>query len=201
MKETTLIAVPNFITHYYYPDKKPFRNIMDIDEEERIPIVKELNLRMERGETQRGFPDWYFVQRKKAEEKLLESVIKKGLIPERIRPYYFVLGSSNHIEQIYNHNCSSIALSFPENFDNLFFSIGDSLWCFADSEDPTQKWKNQWFQGQLYNFSEVCKILNELAIDLNKPETILGKRIGLVEAFIWSDQDLNTLAEYTKDNK
>jgi hypothetical protein len=195
------MRIPDFITHYHYHDRKPFLNIMDLNDEERFPIVEELNLRMERGEVKRGFPDWYFIQRRNAESKMRRLFIERGGKPERNSPHYFTLGQSEIWKDIYHHNISSIELSIPPDFPHLYFSLGDSVWCFAESKDPNQQWENQWFQGMLYNYSEVGLILKELKIDLHKPETILGKKIGFVEAFIWSDRDLEYLIEFNGKNE
>jgi hypothetical protein len=193
-----MIEVPKFITHYHYPDKQPFQNLMSVEENERMKIANELNERYERGETQRAFPYWYFIQREKAEQRLRESYIERGGKPELAVPYYFMLGHSEKFEQIYKGNFKKIKLSIPADFPNLHFSIGDSLWTFAKSEQPNQHWENQWFQGKLYNYNETVDILKKLEIDPSCQHSLREKKVGFVEALIWSDKDLQELLEYNK---
>ena len=50
----------DYIRHYYLPDKKPFLNLSDLQEDEMDYIVKKLNHRNESGDMHRGYPDWYF---------------------------------------------------------------------------------------------------------------------------------------------
>jgi hypothetical protein len=191
-----MIEVPTFITHYHYPDKEPFQNLMNVEKSERTRIARELNERYKRGETQRAFPDWYFIQREKAEKRLRETYIDRGGAPELKVPYYFMLGRSEKFEQIYNGNFNQIMLTIPTDFPNLYFSIGDSLWTFAKSEQSTQHWENQWFQGKLYNYLETVEILNQLDIDPSCQHSLREKKVGFVEALIWSDMDLQKLLEY-----
>lgn len=190
------MQIPDFITHYHYPDRKPFQNIMDLSEEERVPVVTELNKRYQRAECQREFPEWYFEQRRKAEERLRQVLISKGGKPERTSPHYFVLGRSPRLEQIYNYNFGSISFRLPPGYDNIYFSLGDSLWTFTDPVEVEKHWENQWFQGVLYTYNEVCEVLRELRIDLEDQSALERHNIGFVEAQIWSDSDLEKLVEY-----
>lgn len=181
------LEVPTFITHYHYPDKAPFLNLSDLPEEERNAIVKELNQRAQRGESQRTFPDWYFVQRREAEKKLRELYIQKGGQPKRNAPHYFVLGKSPIWEDIHQ-NFKFLQFNISEIETELYFSIGDSLWTMAQSQNPDQKWENKWYQGKLYDYQETCEILNELKVDLLSTADLKRTNIAFVETFLWSDE-------------
>lgn len=187
------MQVPDFITHYYYPDKLPFQNLIDLPEKEFAPVVMELNSRYERGETKRAFPNWYFPQRREAELKLRQLHNEKGIITERESPHYFVLGRSPALEWIYNNNFKTIELPVKEIASGLLFSIGDTLWTMAKSQDPSQTWENKWYQGKLYSYQETIEIIRELNIDIHDFESLRKTRIAFIETFIWSDQELNRL--------
>lgn len=83
------MTIPNHITHYYLPDKKPFLNLSDLSDEEMKPIIANMEQRRLNGKIKRVFPEWYFSQRKEAEKNLLKAYIEKGGKPERNAPHYF----------------------------------------------------------------------------------------------------------------
>lgn len=75
--------IPNYITHYYLLDRKPFLSLSELSQEKLQEVLKELRERTKRGETKRGFADWYVEERKKTEAFLREEFIKKGGKPKR----------------------------------------------------------------------------------------------------------------------
>ncbi|TND05127.1 MAG: hypothetical protein FD123_3747 [Bacteroidetes bacterium] len=184
--------IPGFITHYHYPDKKPFLNLGDLPEEERAPVIEELNAREARAETQRGFPGWYMSQRIAAEEKMHGLFIAKGGKPERKSPHYFTLGDSPMLEMIYKNNFRKVTLPVT-GFDDseLCFSLGDSLWTMADSQKPGFSWTNRWFEGQLYTYDEAAAILRELKVDPGNMDSLKAHRLIYVEALLWSDHKIH----------
>lgn len=187
------MMLPDHITHYHYPDKKPFLNICDLSAEELKAVVSELNERHRKGETKRAFPDWYFLQRREAELKLQQLFREKGGNPQRSSPHYFVLGKSPLLEWIYNHNFMTVEIPLKEIRSELYFSLGDSLWTMAESQNPEQQWQNKWYQGHLYNYSETMEIIKEIQLDLGDESSLKKNAIAFVETFIWSDHELHTL--------
>jgi hypothetical protein len=191
----------DYIRHYYLHDKKPFLNLSDLQEDEMDYIVKKLNHRKESGDMHRGYPDWYFPQRKEAEFNLREAFINKGGNPERKSPHYFSLGRSLGYEWIYKHNFKSIDIQIESISSEIYFSIGDTLWTFAKSYNPEVEFENKWYQGKLYNYKETIQIIEELGVDLLCTESINQHKIFCIEAFIWSDRELNDLLKSIKYNK
>lgn len=189
--------IPDFITHYYLPDRKPFLNLSDLTKEEMEPIVLGLNNRMEEGKMHRGFPDWYFSQREEAEINLLEATIKKGIYPKRKAPHYFTLGKSALFEWVYKNDFKTIEIPIALIKSQLMFSIGDTLWTFAKQHEPNfkKKWENKWFQGKLYNYLETEKIIQDLNLDLECEKSRHQNRASVIETFIWSDEELNELLQ------
>jgi len=185
--------IPNFITHYYLSDRKPFLNLSDLSKEEMKPIVDGLNNRRKEGETYRGFSDWYFLQREEAEINLRKVYIEKGGMPKRKSPHYFTLGKSIGYEWVYKNNFKTIEIPINLIKSNLLFSIGDTLWTFAKSYNPNQKIKNRWYQGNLYSYEETKEIINKIELDLNSHDSINKNQIFCIETFIWCDDELNEL--------
>jgi hypothetical protein len=184
---------PDYIVHYYLPDKQPFLNLSELSDNERTPIVNELNRNSEEGKMKRAFPYWYFSQRKEAEENLLKAFIKLGGKPERNSPHYFCLGESIGMEFTYNQNFKKITTPINQLNCQVMFSIGDTLWTFAQSQNPNQKWKNKWYQGKLYTFKETCEIIKKINLDLKSKDSLNSNQVFHIEALIWSDSEIKKL--------
>lgn len=185
--------IPDFISHYYLPDRKPFLNLSDLSKEEMEPIVEGLNNRMEEGRMHRGFPDWYFPQREEAEVNLRKAFVNGGGKPSRKAPHYFTLGTSKMIEWVYKEDFNKIEIPIELIKSKLLFSIGDTLWTFSKSYNEKQKWENKWFQGRLYNYEEVEDIVKELQLDLDCEKSRFKHMVACIETFIWCDDELNEL--------
>jgi hypothetical protein len=185
--------VPGYITHYYDSERKPFMNIMDISPSEREPVINKLNQGYDRGYTSRAFPQWYLTQRKKAEIKIKDQFVKMGGYTDRDSPIYFTLGKSQVWENMYLDRTRFISLNVIQSHPEIFYSLGDSIWCFAESEDPNQRWSNQWFQGTLYDYKDMTNILKRLNIDSFDQQSLFKQKIAFIEAFVWSENVLNEL--------
>ena len=188
------------IVHYYLPDKEPFQNLYDLPEKQRQGVIDELNKRKHNGKANRGYPDWYFPQREEAEEALRKAFKAKGQTPERQSPHYFTLGKSIAFEWLYKDNFHTVEIPVEACKSELLFSIGDTLWTFANSRNPEVKWTNKWYQGQLYNHKETLEIIREIGVDMNSHQSINEHQIFCIETFIWSDNELKELTK-TKYNK
>lgn len=185
--------IPDYLVHYYLPHKKPFLNLSDLSENDRDSVAGELNKRAEEGQMRRAFPDWYFVQRKEAEENMLKAYIERGGKPERTAPHYFSLGESLGMEFVYNNNFKKIIAPIAEFKTEVLFSIGDTLWTFANSQNPDQQWENKWYQGKLYTYAETCAIIKKINLDLTSKDSLNKNQVFQVEAVVWSDQDIEKL--------
>jgi hypothetical protein len=141
----------------------------------------------------RGFPDWYFKQRAEAEINLRKAYIKKGGIPKRKSPHYFSLGKSIGYEWVYKNHFKTIEIPISLIKSKLLFSIGDTLWTFAKSQKPNLEFKNKWYQGDLYDYTETKEIIKKLELDLNCHDSINKNQVFCIETFIWSDEELDEL--------
>lgn len=183
------MPLPDSITHYHYPDKAPFLNLSELDEDSRVPVLAALNARADEGHTLRAFPEWYMPQRLEAEATMRALYTAKFGKPERQVPHYFTLGHSPVLERIYKNNFRKVVL--PVNaFEphELCFCINDSLWTMAASHNPEAKWNNRWFEGKLYTYAETCAILDELGVAPENEASLQLHKLGFVEALVWSDK-------------
>lgn len=186
--------IPDQVVHYYLPDKKPFLNLSDISEEERKPILEDLEKRRLAGKMKRGFPDWYFPQRQEAEKNLMKAYLEKGGKPERQAPHFFSLGRSKGIEFGYGNNFKTIIIPIELIKHEAYFSIGDTLWTFSKSYAPDIIYENNWFQGKIYTYDETVEILKELALDVEDNASLGKHKVSCVEALLWSDSILKLLS-------
>lgn len=190
------MALPDFITHYHYPDKKPFLNLSDLPEEERAHIIAELNSREAAGHTLRAFPDWYMPQRLDAEQRLRTLHTERFGTPARSAPHYFTLGRSPVLEWIYKEQYKTVQIpvnTFSEH--ELSFCINDSLWTMAASRKPGTSWNNRWFEGRLYTYHEVCDVLRELGVDVENRESLHSHKLSFIEGLVWTDKPLYLAGE------
>ena len=185
------VKIPEFITHYYLPDKQPFLNLSDLSDEAKRPVLEDLEQRRLAGKMKRYFPDWYFPQRKEAESNLFEACVAKGGQPKRKAPHYFTLGRSKGIEMGYNHNFKTVELPISLIEKEVLFTIGDTLWTFSKSYTSQVTWENEWYQGKLYNYQETKEVLTQLNLDVENPVSLKKYKTPCVEALIWSDEILN----------
>jgi hypothetical protein len=86
--------VPDFVTHYYLADKRPFLNLCDVAETDLGWIMKDLERRRATSGLKRVFGPRYMHLRRLTETRLHELFLEAGATPERQAPHYFVLGSS-----------------------------------------------------------------------------------------------------------
>ena len=181
------------LVHYYLPNKKPFQNLSDLSAIERRNIVNVLNERAEKGLMKRAFPKWYFEQRKEAEQNLKKEAIRLGENPQRDSPHYFCLGQSLGMEFAYNNDFKTLIVPVENIKCNVYFSIGDTLWTFAKSRNPDQKWENKWYQGKLYNYEETLEIIDKIKLDLKSQDSLNSNQVFHIEALIWSDDEIEKL--------
>ncbi|OJJ15906.1 hypothetical protein BKI52_36930 [marine bacterium AO1-C] len=191
------VKIPEFITHYHLPDKQPFLNLSDLSDEEKRPVLEDLEKRRLEGKMKRYFPDWYFPQRKEAESNLFQACLAKGIEPTRKAPHYFTLGRSQGIEMGYNNDFKTVQLSIKSLRQEVLFSIGDTLWTFSKSYTDQVKWKNEWYHGQLYTYDETKDILSQIGLDVEDAESLKKYKVPCVEALVWSDVVLNDALQMT----
>lgn len=180
--------IPNYITHYYLPDRKPFLSLSDLSPDKLNEVLKELRERAERGETKRGFADWYVDERKKTEEHLKEQFIKKGGGPQRQFPIYFVLGKSD-IQKSMDLSLMELKLeleTFPE--DIISFTYPDSMATMVLAEDSENK---KSYHGQLFTYKEIIEVVKEYGFPKDEiAKTAKFLYPNYIEMQLWCDDPI-----------
>ena len=117
-----------FITHYYYPGTDPWKNIMNLPENEAFRIAAEL-AQLHPDTTSFGrFADFqnYYPKRRRADEYLRERFIQLGGNPKLFHPYSFVLLECEYLRQWFDSE-DKIVLNLSDiPDDQVSFTPGDS---------------------------------------------------------------------------
>ncbi len=90
--------VPDRVTHYYMPGRRPFMNLSDVMGDAVFEVMRELNELRREGAHRRPFGRVYIEWRRLTEAKLRALFLAAGGRPDRSAPHYFCLGSSPWFE-------------------------------------------------------------------------------------------------------
>jgi hypothetical protein len=86
--------LPEYVTHYYLPGRRPFLSLSDLGEAELAAVMAGLGGMHRAGKQHRPFGPRYMHLRRLTEARLRELFTAAGGLPERTAPHYFVLGAS-----------------------------------------------------------------------------------------------------------
>lgn len=176
--------VPDYLTHYYLPERGPFLSISYLEGEELEKVIRELKQMCEAGQFRRGIADWYIEERKSTEEFLKEEFRKKGGKIEIDFPHYFVLGSSR-MQKSMAPGTEEVRINLsevPKEF--LSFTYPDSIASRVLCKDDRNR---RPFHGQVFTLDEILDIIDSYGFPEDKVEEVDGIRFPLfIEAQLWS---------------
>src|SRR5947209_4474458 len=99
-KVSRRVGIPDFVTHYYLADRRPFLNLSDLDEIAVVGVLTELAALHRQRHQHRPFGPHYMNLRRLTESRLRALFIRRGGRPVRQSPHYFVLGESAWYERL-----------------------------------------------------------------------------------------------------
>jgi hypothetical protein len=88
------VVLPDFVTHYYLPDRRPFLSLSELDESGVAAVNREMAALRAAGRQLRPFGPRYMAWRRLTEARLRDLFVARGGQPRRAAPHYFVLGES-----------------------------------------------------------------------------------------------------------
>lgn len=122
-----MAAVPEYITHYHLPDRRPFLNLSDLDEHQLSAVLADLDGVSATGRSQRRFGPRYMQLRRATERLMRERFIHRGGRPARDSPHYFVLGQSPWFRGLYQ-DAAEIRVPLAQlPSDQVSFTYPDSI--------------------------------------------------------------------------
>ena len=137
------------ITHYYYPGTDPWKNIMNLPEEEAFRVAAKLAEKHPDTTSFGRFSDFvnYYPNRKRADEFVREAFIKLGGRPKLMHPYSFVLGESEYLRDWFDAN-DKLVLALSDIPDGqISFTLGDSCALLIHGEEPVVLTKSMLLDG------------------------------------------------------
>jgi hypothetical protein len=121
------VQVPDRVTHYYLPSRRPFQNLSDLAGDEVLDVMHELNELRRAGTHKRPFGRVYIEWRRLTEERLRTLFLAAGGRPERAAPHYFCLGRSTWFEGLAD-GMRSVSLPLADlPPDRTSFTLADSF--------------------------------------------------------------------------
>ena len=181
--------IPDFLTHYYLPDKKPFLTLSDLEGDKLNEVLTELRLKAQKGESLRGFASWYVDERKKTEVFLRNEFIKKGGKPQRKFPIYFVLGKSE-VQKGLSSGTKELIIDLktvPKEF--LSFTYPDSMATMVLMNDDEFR---KPYHGKIFTFSEIIEVVREHGFPKDEgAKTSKFIYPNYIEAQVWCDLNIS----------
>ncbi len=138
-----------FITHYYYPGTDPWKNIMNLPEQEAFRTAAELAALHPETTSFYRFADFrnYYPNRKRADEYVREAFIRLGGKPRLPHPYSFVLTECEYLREWFDSS-DRITLDLSDiPDDQVSFTHGDSCALITHGSEPVVMTKGMLLEG------------------------------------------------------
>jgi hypothetical protein len=166
---TPAAAVPQFVTHYYLPDRRPFQNLSDLDAAEAFQVMSELLKMRAQGLQSRSFGRVYLQWRLATESRMRELFSDRGGEPLRTAPHYFVLGESRWYAGL-PRNMQTVTLpldALPPR--NTSFTVVDSFTAMGLGPQFGQAHVPDPHQAQLYRLEELDEVVSTHGLPRDDP--------------------------------
>ena len=127
-----------YITHYYYPGTDPWKNIMELPEDEAFRMAQTLADAHPDTTSFGRFADFdnYYPARKKADEFVRERFIQLGGKPKLRHPYSFTLLECEYLKEWFNSS-DKIMINLEDIPDDIVsFTLGDSCALVVHGTEP-----------------------------------------------------------------
>ncbi len=180
------------LTHYYHQDEQPFQSLSFLTDAGALRVIASLQDRS--GNVYRRFqdPEKYLINRRITEAWLRQKFIEKGGQPLTAYPHYFVMGRSTWIEEGFNSRFKMVQLSitdFPTA--QISFTYPDSMISYWLQSQAGQDFYHPEYHGQVFNYSEICQIIDRFGVTDEKWRTIAVHKHDLfIEAQVWMSESL-----------
>ena len=138
-----------YITHYCYPGTDPWKNIMNLPEEEAFRVAAELAALHPDTTSFYRFADFrnYYPNRKRADEYVREAFIRLGGKPRLLHPYSFVLTECEYLREWFDSS-DRITLDLADiPDDQVSFTPGDSCALIIHGSEPAVLTKEMLLEG------------------------------------------------------
>jgi hypothetical protein len=192
------INIAMILTHYHHPNKSAFQSLSSLSDSEALRVI--VSLQNFAGDVYRRFrdPEKYLVNRQVTEAWLRQEFIKKGGQPLADYPQYFVVGRSPRaqaklsawIEEGYNGQFEMVQLPITDlPTTQISFTYPDSMISYWLQSQAGQDFHHPEYHGQVFNYSEICQIIDRFGVPDEKWRTkAVHKHDLFIEAQAWVNE-------------
>ena len=137
-----------YICHYYYLGTDPWKNIMNLSEDEAFRVAERLADAHPNTTCFGRFADFenYYPARKKADAFVREKFIQLGGDPKLQHPYSFTLLECDYLREWFNSSDKIIIELEDIPDDQVSFTLGDSCALMVHGEEPVVLTKKLLFE-------------------------------------------------------
>lgn len=195
-----VVAIPDFITHYHLPDRDPFLNLSDLDDESVDEVLQGLDAAAEIGSSERRFGPRYMTLRYRTEELLRTRFIAVGGLPVRQSPHYFVLGESEWFRGLYRGAREvRIPLSVVPTH-HVSFTYPDSVTSMGLLSEFGIHVARQPYHGKVHRIEELAAVVGRYGLPAGtRPRSYQGHQFKdfehYIEVQVWADDTLKPLVQ------
>jgi hypothetical protein len=166
------------LCHYYEASVGPFRTLSDLNQEEAETILMRLRQEGKTFAAQRKAD--YLATRRELEQHLRRLFLEKGGKPQRMAPYYMIVGECSWVRGWYKESRTvKIAIGAIHPLA-LSFTYGDSF--------PAMRFQDgKPYRGQVYTLSEIVEVINQYGLPQNWNADGKKGPERYIEAQIWDE--------------
>ena len=192
---TPVTPIPDFITHYHLPDRRPFLNLSELDDESLAETIAELRIVGTAGRSERRFGPRYMSLRKRTEELLHHRFVQAGGRPQRRAPHYFVLGESAWFRGLYQ-DAAAVRLRLDDiPTEQISFTLPDSVAAMGLLPEYGIEVTPRPYHGTVFRIEELTDVAERYGLPGGaRPASYQGYEFEDVEHFlevqVWSDEPL-----------
>ena len=184
--------VPDYVTHYYLADRRPFLNLSDVDDDVVVDVMHDLN-QLRRGRAhRRSFGRTYIEWRRATEARLRDLFIAAGGRADRTAPHYFCLGHSTWFAGLADN---MQALSLPIAClppDQTSFTLVDSFSAMGLGPEFGFPAAAEPHQQVVYALSDLAQVVSRFGMPTSAGSGYAGFEHQLVDAYVevqlWTDR-------------
>lgn len=169
-----------YLYHYFEKEKGAFNNLSELKIDEAQKIQNQL-----KGVFAAQRNSEYLNRRKYLEKLVRELFIQKGGNPERLTPYYMVVGECPWLNSWYKES-SHVKIPISDfDINTLSFTYGDTFPTFSDKITDDLEYRKT-----VYTYDEILKIIEKYGLPQEKWTKQIFAQPAYIEVQVWSDKPI-----------
>jgi hypothetical protein len=176
-----MTLVPSFLSHYYEKASGPFRNLSDLPHEQAEQVMTSIRAAGTLFASKRSAD--YLIVRDELEARVRRLFVEKGGQPQRLRPHYMIVGTSEWLKTWYQDGQELSIPLVAFKATQVSFTYGDLF--------PAMRYQDgKSYREQVYLMSELETLIHQFGLpQIVNPDGHLGPD-RYIEAQVWDDAPL-----------